>query len=104
MTTMNLARTNSQPSRFVDQTHISTLNEWYKAVQSGLTHNRASVEIEYGRQPSVVNLDADGFGMYPYVPCLGILMEKRGPEGNQIGVEFVNGTIPLLSDTLIFWR
>ena len=100
----NFARTGMKLSRFVPIGNTSTLGEWHKAVNSRLTHNVASEQIEYGREPYVVDVDADGFGMHPYIPCLDILIEKRGPDGDQIGVDFMNGTIPLPSDTLIFWR
>jgi len=101
---MNFAKEHAKLSRFVSTVHVSTLDEWYKACQSTLTHNRASVEIDMGKEPYVVDLDADEMGMYPYIPCMDIMADKRGLKADLIGVDFVNGTKLLESDILIFWR
>jgi hypothetical protein len=102
MNKLNFAKVGNKVS--VPREHVSTLNDWHKAVKSRLTHNLASVEIDNGRTPYVVDLSADGFGMYPFLECLDIMTEKRGPHGDLIAVDFLNGTLPLEPDTLIFWR
>jgi hypothetical protein len=80
---------------------VSTLEE-YHAAQTSHESNRASEQIEAGREPSLVSLFGVEFGMHPYVEIYDVMIEKQG---NLIGLDIPGAreVVYLDPNTLLTW-
>jgi len=63
--------------------------------------NPAAKQVDSGREPYLLNLEAQALGIWPWTAVYDLSLDTNG---GMIGVELPNSSRWLPPDTLVFWR
>lgn len=97
ITDVNFARY----SKVVREERVSTAAEYHASLVER-ADNRAGVNIDFGSEPYLFNLELDSYDMHPFQPVHDLMREKQG---ERIGLD-LGGRLPeyVTPDTLVVWR
>jgi hypothetical protein len=90
-----------QSDPYVGLRNYSTAEEYHDAAVNK-QENAASKNIDAGREPYLISLEAVEFGMHPYVEVHDIAIKKN--DDGQIGLDTLNKTHYVGRHTLLAWR
>jgi hypothetical protein len=97
--TTNVPMLQSEPG--VNLKHHSTVAEYHEAGIHPSTDNAASQNINAGREPYLISLDAVEFGVHPFIAVYDVDIQTKG---GLFGITTHNKTYWLEPNTLLAWR